>query len=325
MKIQELRDLMARAERGNLEKAFAECYKQLRKAQKDEADAILCAILEGKEAEEKKADVPADFEGLSQQIYDFMCNAYAGNYFAPNRLIPKSQRPKWRFLVKNFIKELTKIPVNNENYEKAVKLLTDLYKLICAACYTYLFSTENPFRSIGWGQADFFALVVSKSFANGYSREKIAQLLSLAVSGGLSMESLHIEQEFVLLNALKTSDVKYMAIEEAKKIVEEKEGKLARLKRNDSSYELKETVNELCSMIFLITIELGEAEDGIAYFFAHEKERDKEIALYRALELVDILEDDKLWLEVYKYGLTRKIKPRGRLQMEYEERRKKEW
>lgn len=196
-----------------------------------------------------------------------MFNAYAGNYFAPNRLIPKSQRPKWRFMVKDFIKELTKIPADSENYEKSVKLLTDLYKLICAACNTYLFSTEDPFRSIGWGQADLFALVVAKTFAGGYLREKIALLLPFAVSGGLSVESLYIETEFVLLNALKTSDVKYMAIEEAKKIIEGKENKFAGLKRYDSRYELENTVNELCSLILLITIELGEAENGVAYFF----------------------------------------------------------
>lgn len=324
MKVQELRNLMTPAERGNLEKAFVECYKQLRKPQKEEIDDVLCALLEGKEAKAKKADAPADFEELSQQIYDFMFNAYAGNYFAPNRLIPKSQRPKWRFMVKDFIKELTKIPADSENYEKSVKLLTDLYKLICAACNTYLFSTEDPFRSIGWGQADLFALVVAKTFAGGYSREKIALLLPFAVSGGLSVESLYIETEFVLLNALKTSDVKYMAIEEAKKIIEGKENKFAGLKRYDSRYELENTVNELCSLILLITIELGEAENGVAYFFAHVREHDKETVLYRALELVEFMEDDQLWLEVYKYGLTRKIKPGERLQAKYEERRKRE-
>lgn len=150
MKVQELRNLLGSAERGNLEKAFVECYKQLRKAQKEECDATLIALLEGKAAEQTKVDASVGFETLTQQITDFMSNAYASNYFAPNRIIPKSQRPKWRFMVKNFIKELEKIPLDNDNYEKAVKLLTDLYCLICKACNIYLFSTEDPFRSIGW-------------------------------------------------------------------------------------------------------------------------------------------------------------------------------
>lgn len=324
MKVQELRNLLGSAERGNLEKAFVECYKQLRKAQKEECDTVITALLEGKPVEQTKDDASVDFETLMQKIDDFISNAYVSNYFAPNRIIPKSQRPKWRFMVRNFIKELEKIPVNSENYEKAVKLLTDLYCLMCQACNVYLFSTEDPFRSIGWEQPDFFALVVSKTFADGYSKEKIAKLLSYAVSGGLSRESLHIQQEMVLLNSLKTSDVKYMAVEEAKRQIEEKESKLKECKKYDSrQYDLAETVNELCSMVFLINIELGEAEEGVRYFFKHSIERNKEIILYQALELADWMDEAELWLNVYKYGLSKKITPRDSLQKEYEKRLKK--
>lgn len=323
MKVQELRNLLKTAERENLEKAFVECYKQLRKNQKEEWDPALAALLEGKAAAQTKTETAADFEALAQQIQNFMDNAYAGNYFAPNRVIPKSQRPKWRFMVKNFIKELAKIPLDSDNYEKAVKLLTDLYLLICQACNVYLFSTEDAFRSVGWAQPDLFNLVVTKTFADGYSREKIAKLLTYAVSGGLSRDSLHEEQEMVLLDSLKTSDVKYMAIEEAEKQVEEKESKLSGLKKYDRrQYELEDTVNELCNLIFLTTIELGEPEKGVKYFFRHSRETNKEIILYRALRLADWMEQEELWLEVYKYGLLKKIEPRGSLQAEYERRMK---
>ncbi len=105
MKIDELRRLLQAAHRENLEKAFVESYKQLRKAQ---------------------------------------------NYFAPNRVIPKNQRPKWRFMVKNFIKELEKIPPDSENFAESVQLMDQLYALICLARNVYLFSTDDPFRSIGW-------------------------------------------------------------------------------------------------------------------------------------------------------------------------------
>lgn len=321
MKVQELRNLLKDAERENLEKAFVECYKQLRKWQKEEGDPVLIALLEGKAAAQEKAGTSVDFETLAQQITEFIDNAYAGNYLAPNRIIPKSQRPKWRFLVKNFIKELAKVPLDSADYEKSVKLLTDLYALICTACNYYLFSTEDAFRSIGWEQPDFFALVVTRTFADGYSREKIAKLLPHAVSGGLSRESLHVQQEMVLLSALKTSDVKYMAIEEAQKLVQEKESGLAGLKKYDSKrYDLEETVNELSSLIFLITIELGEPEKGVEYYFKHSQESNKEITLFRALRLADWMDQKELWLEVYKYGLSKKIKPRDRLREEYEKR-----
>lgn len=320
MKVQELRNLLKDAERENLEKAFVECYKQLRKGQKEEGAPVLIALLEGKAAQ-AKAEASMDFETLAQQITEFIDNAHAGNYFAPNRIIPKSQRPKWRFMVKNFIKELSKVPLESADYERSVKLLTDLYALICVACNYYLFSTEDAFRSIGWGQRDFFTLVMTRTFADGYSREKIARLLSYAVSGGLSRESLHVEQEMALVGGLKTSDVKYMAIEEAQKQVQEKENKLAGLKKYDSKrYELEEAVDELCGLIFLITIALGEPEKGVEYYFKHSKESDKEITLYRVLRLADWMDEEELWLEVYKYGLAKKIKPRDRLREEYERR-----
>lgn len=146
MKVQELRNLLGTSERAHLEKAFVECYKQLRKGQKEEIDPVLTTILEGKEIDPKTKGSPVDFAQLEQQINQFICNANALNYFIPNRTISKNQRPKWRFLVKNYIKELAKIPADSENQEKSVKLLSDLYGLICQACNVYIFSTEDPFR-----------------------------------------------------------------------------------------------------------------------------------------------------------------------------------
>ena len=167
MKIQELRNLIKDADRELLEKAFAESYKQFTKHQKEEVDQIINNVLEGKNVKESKKEEPLDFKALQIQITEFLKNAYAQNYFAPNRIIPKSQRPKWRFMVKNYIKELEKIPTENENYSDSVKLLTEIYCLLCEACNYYLFSTDDPFRSVGWEQPDLFRLVVKKNLVEG--------------------------------------------------------------------------------------------------------------------------------------------------------------
>lgn len=230
MKVQELRQLLSASDRENLEKALVETYKQLRKGQKEEFDSLLTDILQGKTVEKKAVEEAVPFEELERQITEFLENAYAQNYFAPNRVIPKSQRPKWRFMVKNYIKELERVSSESDYYSRSVKLLTDLYKLICQACNYYLFSTDDPFRSIGWEQQDFFGLLVGKTFAAGYSQEDISSLLLLAATGGLSRESLHIQQELVLLGELKTSDVKCIALEEARKLVDERIQKLTELK-----------------------------------------------------------------------------------------------
>ena len=119
--------------------------------------------------------------------------------------------------MKNYIKELMKIQENDENHARMVKLFSDLYRMLCEACNTYLFSTDDPFRSIGWDQPELFSILVKKTFEEGYSEERISSLLVMAATGGLSRETLHIQQEMALLAELKTSDTKYMAMEEAKK------------------------------------------------------------------------------------------------------------
>lgn len=323
MKVQELRQLLSKADRAMLEKAFVESYKQLTKQKKEDIDPVIRDILDGKDVSASaKKNKAANFDELKCQITDFIENAYEQNYFAPNRVIPKSQRPKWRFLVKNYIKELQNISVDDANYQESVKLMTDLYRLICYACNYYLFSTDDPFRSIGWNQSDFFQLVVKKTFGDGYTREKISDLLLYAVSGGLSGESLHIFQEMVLLSQLNTSDVKYLAIEEAKKLVENRAGKLSAARKYDNKrFELEETINELCNMILIITIDLAEPEEGIVYYFNNCRETSKEIVLYCALEVADWMDgDNELWISIYRYGLKKKIKPREALVEEYKKR-----
>ena len=93
MKIQELRQLLSKADRERLEKAFAESYKSLTKRQKEEIDSVIKDILEGKAVSDaSKKNVPVNFEELKSQITFFIENAYEQNYFIPNRVIPKSQR-----------------------------------------------------------------------------------------------------------------------------------------------------------------------------------------------------------------------------------------
>ncbi len=319
MKVQELRDLLKAADRDLLEKAFVESYKHLTKKQKEEADQAIADALSGKSVKSTVKKESVNFDELELQITEFLENAYAQNYFAPNRIIPKSQRPKWRFMVKNYIKELEKISVDDANYTRSAKLLTDLYHMLCEACNYYLFSTDDAFRSVGWQQPDLFQMVVKKTFGDGYSREKVSALLLYSVSGGLSRESLHIEQESVLLAELKTSDVKYMAIEEARKLIDERKQKLKGLKKYDSKrYSLEEEINNLCDVILMTAIELAEPSSGIEYYFQNYERSDKEITLYCALKIADWVEDEELWIKIYEYGIGKRIKPREWLVGKYE-------
>lgn len=91
-------------------------------------------------------------------------------------------------------------------------------------------------------------------------------------------------------------------------------------KRNYSFdvYYVQKKINNLCELILLISISLAEAEEGIRYYFKHTQESNKEIALYRALECAEWMEEKQVWLDFYRYGLTQKIKPRDSLREKYE-------
>jgi hypothetical protein len=41
-----------------------------------------------------------DIDDLAAELDQFLIDAYAQNYFAPNHFVPKSERPKWCFKVK---------------------------------------------------------------------------------------------------------------------------------------------------------------------------------------------------------------------------------
>lgn len=321
MKVQELRNLLSNADKNLTDKAFVEVYKNLTKSKKEELDDVIMGILEGREEKKEPKKVQMDFETLDREIRFFVENAYAQNYFAPNRVIPKNQRPKWRFLVKNYIKELEKIQVESPDFPQGVKLLTDLYHVLCYGCNCYIFSTDDPFRSIGWEQEKLFSMVVKKTFSLGYTRENIKSVLLDACTGGLGSESLYQWNMMAILPEFKTSDVKYMAIEIAKGIIDEKRDKLKTLgKWANGRYELEEVINNLCDMILLISIALSEPELGVDYYFRTCIESDKEIVLYRALRLIDAMDEDQLWLDVYHYGLKAKIKPGSELEAEFARR-----
>lgn len=194
--------------------------------------------------------------------------------------------------------------------------------MICYACNYYLFSTEDPFHSIGWEQPDFFALLVNRTFAAGYFREDISRLLIAATTGGLSRECLHIQQEAVLLEGLKTKEAKSTAREEAEKLAEERSRKLEGLGKYDNQrYDLEDEVDELCGMALLLSIRLEEADRGIKFYFQYSGRKNKETALFRALRLMEWTDENELWIKIYEYGLKKKITPRDRLQDAYKMRK----
>lgn len=322
MKIKEFRDELKKADRTQVEAIASELYKSLPKAKKEDADISIQTILAGVDLKKtKKQDEIVNFNELKNQIQVFLEDANQSYYFIPNRIIPKSNRSKWRFKVKQFLKDLSKVQADTPEYLEAKILLKDVYKLLCKACNVYLFSTNNPFHAVGIAQCDMFYDVSSAMLHLTPTNETMREILVLATSSGLDYSTLHAELEFIVLNELKTKELEILALEEAKSLVQEQQMRLKQIKKSSSSkYYIEHSVEELCKLVLLIHMKMDDGEEGVRYFFKNYKGYEKEIELYSALYTIDLMEDDELWVWTYTYGIKNKIKPRDELKEQYKKK-----
>lgn len=138
MTIPELREVLKPCKEEDIKLLAVELYKAMPKKLKEEKeiDQVIKDIVAGewnkKSAKQDNKKVTA--EELRAEIELFLENAYAQNYFAPNRYISKKERPKWRFKVKAYIKDLSRIPNEGEDGKLAAQLLEKLYKMLCYGC-----------------------------------------------------------------------------------------------------------------------------------------------------------------------------------------------
>lgn len=163
---------------------------------------MLISILSGQGKQKKAAAVPVDIPSVINEIHYFIKCAHASLYIAPNKVILKSERPKWRFKVKNYLKILHEISEDDPYYADAVEVFILLYEMLCEGCGTYLFNTDDPFRSIGRSQPELYEEVLLKMIPLGISDEVITKMILMAANLDVSTETLHIELYLVLLSIL---------------------------------------------------------------------------------------------------------------------------
>ena len=160
MLVSDVRKALGQHKVEDLRQIALELYKTIPKKLREEKD--IDSLLRGphayKQGEKTEApsDLPAAFLSTKAEISLFMEYAHAQYYLAPNRFVHKKDRPKWRFKVKAYIKALQNVPGASSDGPQATELLEKLYAMLCHACAYYLFNTENPFASIGIGQAEPF-------------------------------------------------------------------------------------------------------------------------------------------------------------------------
>lgn len=321
MKVQELRDKIKGASKEDADKILTELYKMLSKGRKEEADIIIDSILAHENINTTKTKQnKLDFNELKEEIENFCANVDANYYYVPNRVVPKNKRAKWRFEVKNFVKQLDQVPLDSQDSLDAAKLMRSLYLRLCHGCGYYIFPSENPFRAVGIAQADFYNRVVSRNFALGCSDNKIKEALDDATTVFMDRDTWHMELIWMFVNLLPTNEAKNKAITIAMDEVDVCEEKLSKeSKYSNRRYELTDKIEKMCEVILGVGISLGESDDAIKYYFVHSKTDGKEITLYKVLQGIDFFDGgDELWIEAYENAVNkRKIKPRNDLQEKY--------
>lgn len=83
---------------------------------------------EGKKKSVKQEE--GSLTDLFVEIQDFLQDAYHGFYIAPNRIVPKKGRPKWRFKVKRYLKILFEVPSDHPYFSQVVILIHEIYKVL---------------------------------------------------------------------------------------------------------------------------------------------------------------------------------------------------
>ncbi|MCW8783733.1 exonuclease domain-containing protein [Weizmannia coagulans] len=134
MRVTELRELLEKYSKDDLSKMMIELYKAIPKKVRDEKeiDGMLQDFQQYKEAEKikKEKEKHVDLNDLEREITQFIQNAYKQNYIAPNRYVSKKERPKWRFKVKSYIKQLHRYPLKETKGS-----VLQIYSMHCMKCY----------------------------------------------------------------------------------------------------------------------------------------------------------------------------------------------
>ena len=296
MLVSEIRKEIEKYNQKEISDLVIELYKRIPKKIKEEyhIDDLIVNINNKSKKEEK-----FDFNSLKQEIIAFLEDVDNGYYSHPNKIISKSERSKWRFKVKRYIKELNKISPDAIEGIASTQILIKLYELLSEGSNYLKFSNWETFRAVGISQADFYDLIVKRIFTKGYTTENlkiVVQLLKVP-KDPYSLDEKLIE---TLITNLPTIDTKIKVIDLLKKEVDELADLIAVEKDYHKRFNLKELHNLLVEGVFRTSISMHEVQNGILYYRKHDIEIDKEITEFKILEYLENKNLIKDWIKEYE-------------------------
>jgi hypothetical protein len=321
MKIAELRGIIDKYSNDQMKLIIAEMYKALPKQLKQESgiDKLIRNPDPSIHSRSKTKQIEApDIDLLEFDIDDFIENAYNQFYFIPNRIVSRQERSKWRFVVKRFYKDLLAAAGSKEDLPVAAELLEKIYDVLCYSCSYIIFNSEDAFESIGITQPDFFRQILLLKHENDENKSFIKDTLLLLINTRLNRNTLHSDLMYVVMEFLKTPEMREMAVSECTALLEViKMGPRPNKESWEYRNEEKEKTNLLAEMGFLCFAQLYEFENAVSYFNRHYLEASQEIKLYILLELLFRSNQKDLFLKEYDNSLKNGVRPRIELEKTY--------
>jgi hypothetical protein len=334
MKITDLRALLKGYSAEQLRLLAVETYKLLPKRVREDSaidDLMRDPRPRPRSTGKKRTEPPPDIEELAEEIGEFLAFAGRQYYIAPNRFVPKKERPKWRFLVKRFVRQLTEAAGDEDALPQAADLLARLYQLLCLASGQWVFNTDDPFRSVGIEQADFLRQVLTLARARLPPDDYVPHALELVTESELDRSTVSTELISVLVEQLPTPALKEMAIAAATRKIAETDREQAAARREartrkrkaptfgsrSSDYSARERINRLAETGFRCHLALGETDAAIRYFERHLREPDPEVKLYVLLSRLHELRLKKQWLAAYEEAVKKGVRPREGVRKAY--------
>ncbi len=288
LKLTEVRALIKKHDRKDLEFIIAQLYKMIPKDKKIDNDTA--SLIENPEKfansskSQKKSKVMRPFEEVEKEVLFFETNAYEQNYMIPNRSIKKADRPKWRFVVKRLYKELNEYAKQEDYIKKTADLLLKLYEVLTYSCHYYLFNSYDSFESVGINQDDFYRAIIEKYNKTLDRKGFIAKAIDIMLDNSLNRYTLYSGLMLVFLEFVQIPDMLNLTIE----ITRQKRDKLQKSKpsKKTDEYFITEKNNNYTELIFRCYANLCEFDNALDDFNKNMKEDSEEIKLYILIRLL---------------------------------------
>lgn len=288
MKLGDLRRRLGGCTPEQLRLVAVELYRAVPKAVREER--ALDEFIERPDPKSRRAAArpePPTFEEVAAETRRFVELAEADNYFAPNCLVSKKERARWRFVVKRLTSELQAHAARPERRPAVAELLEALYNLLCRACQVYLFRSDDPFRAIGIPQTEYLRKVLTLKTSWQAKPAFIREAIASIVTRGTDRHTLTTDLMPVLLEFLPLPDHKYEVIAAAEEMIAATPPTAGPRSDGHRQFSLDQRNNDLTDLVFHCYAQLGEWPNAIVFFNDNYRAHTPEVKLYclvRALE-----------------------------------------